>query len=192
MEMYQIISAVASVIMSIASIITIVVSVIQNRKVNGQNNEIIESSNRPYLGIFFETLYIDKTSQNFIIFKNFGKTAAKIISFHCSFEIEKYLHQNQFNPFKHLSDVIVYPNQSFPTPIDTEKLRADNIEVISFEICYTPLYPSKVIKEKHCINYSFVRNRIYQVCPHKNAKDDLKGEVGILSDILYSDLIEKL
>ena len=185
MEMYQIISAVASVIMSIASIITIVVSVIQN-------NEIIESSNRPYLGIFLKTLYIDKTSQNFIICKNFGKTAAKIISVHCSIEIEKYLHQNQFNPFKHLSDVIVYPNQSFPTPIDTEKLRADNIEVISFEICYTPLYPSKVIKEKHCINYSFVRNRIYQVCPHKNAKDDLKGEVGILSDILYSDLIEKL
>ena len=53
MEMYQIISAVASVIMSIASIITIVVNVIQNRKVNCQNNEIIESSNRPYLGIFF-------------------------------------------------------------------------------------------------------------------------------------------
>ena len=192
MEIIQTLNLIVTFLMSLASLITIIVTVHQNKKVINQNNEIIETSNRPYLGIYFKTIYVKGQPQNFIILKNFGKTAAIINSIDCSIEIENYLFAKSYNPFKHLPGLTVYPDQSFTFSVDGRKISENNITNIIFTICYTPLYSSKIICEKHTINYTFFRNILYEACPHPTNKENPENELKTISDILHRDLIEKL
>ncbi|WP_434351796.1 hypothetical protein [Trichococcus flocculiformis] len=75
----------------------------------------IVSANRPYVVFYIETLdtvYFEK----YIVIKNFGKSAAKILDL--TF-ISKLDEKNDLNRLRSLVGGIIAPNQKFTTSMDT-------------------------------------------------------------------------
>ena len=188
----QIWSIIVSIILAIASFVAILITVLQNKKILKQNQEILDSANRPYISFYMKKTYIKGTCQNFIIIKNFGKSAGLIKSIKCSINIEKYFFLDKFNPIEKCVNVTICPDQSFVIPVNAKEMSYDNVGEIKFYITYSSLYSKEDIVEEHNINYEFIRNNMAQGSPRQKNEGNLEDDLRIVSDILHEDLIEKL
>ena len=88
----DIISILASTLISVISIIIALISLIQT-------NKITKEANRPSVIIFLESISVTSARNKYLVVKNFGNTPAKIDNIICSREIDFCF---GLNPFKDL------------------------------------------------------------------------------------------
>lgn len=110
-DQIQIISTIATIIISLVSV-WIAVSTLK------QTNKITEEANRPYVVIFLEVIQVTSTFTYYLVVKNFGNTGAIIdsISYNPDFN-NKY----GLKPFADFENHFIAPRQSITTACDFEK-----------------------------------------------------------------------
>lgn len=122
--------SIASFILSATSVVTVVITLRQNKK-------MIESSTRPYLGVYTSSSYAGNRNTFLIILKNFGQSSAVIKEFSADMELSKISKMPKIStPFSGLSGSTIMPGQSFRTVIDYKKAIKEN-EIIKFTIKYS-------------------------------------------------------
>ena len=103
------------ILVSCISLAIALSSLYQSKKSIQLTEKSILSANRPYVMFYIETLdtvYFEK----YIVIKNFGKSAAKILDL--TF-ISKLYEKNDLNRLGSLVGGIIAPNQKFTTSMDT-------------------------------------------------------------------------
>ena len=101
-----------------------------------QNNKMIKNSTRPYVVAKGQVSNF-QDPMFYIVFKNYGHSAAKIQNISFDINIKKYLLESLNSPFDYISDSTIAPNQTYIFWVDHEKLINDNIEKIGISINYT-------------------------------------------------------
>ncbi len=101
----QIISIIATTLISVVSVIIAVATL-------RQTNKITEEANRPYVVIYLEVIQVTSSFTYYLVIKNFGASGAIIdsVSYFPDF-------QNKFKnkPFSKLENHFIAPNQSLST-----------------------------------------------------------------------------
>ena len=138
-DIINIILCILSFVLAAISVITVVITLKQNSK-------MIENSTRPYI-----TIYGKKTEcgilKYFLVIKNFGSSGAVITDFHSEIKLEDYSSEYNPNPFRHIIGTHLAPNQSIVCNLNTDKLNADKVEQLPFQIKY---FGNKDYVEKPC------------------------------------------
>lgn len=116
----------------IASIVAIVISVSDLK----QNAKMIESSSRPYIGVYGISTYVG-FRQYYIIVKNFGQSSAVIKSFTYDFDIAKISKHDGIEPFSHIDGTTMMPGQAYRAAIDFSKVTEHKLKYINFRILYS-------------------------------------------------------
>jgi len=101
-DQIQIISIIATIIISLVSI-WIAVSTLK------QTNKITEEANRPYIVVYLETIQVTSSFIQYLVVKNFGNTGAMIDSI--SYEPE-FKNKYDLRPFEEFKNHFIAPNQS--------------------------------------------------------------------------------
>lgn len=163
-----------SFILSAISVITVVITLRQNSK-------MIESSSRAYV-VAYGTVTDCHNLNYYLIIKNFGQSGAVITDYKCSIDLKKYSFYESLEPFSHIKDSFLAPNQSLVCSLNQLKLFKEiheikiTISYISNGKHYCQTFPINLDVES-----SLVRNR---------ASTDGK-ELQIISYTLQ-ELIERL
>ena len=116
---------------TITSIISIIISVVTLRS----NSRMLKDSTRPYVSAYFDALQCGSTPRGYIIIKNFGQSAATIISIRCNdalndsgtFGVTTAEHLKRFE------NACIAPGQKFQFPVDVADYK-DKIAIL--DICY--------------------------------------------------------
>lgn len=111
-DVVNIVLCVLSFILASLSIVFVVLTL-------RQNNKMIESSTRPYVTIYYDTIQTLDTIHQYIVLKNFGTSGAIIDSIVVSpkFNFAPPLNRT---PFESMQNTFIAPNQSFTTaPFDS-------------------------------------------------------------------------
>ena len=125
------------ILVSCISLAIALSSLYQSKKSIQLTEKSILSANRPYVMFYIETLdtvYFEK----YIVIKNFGKSAAKILDL--TF-ISKLDEKNDLNRLGSLVGGIIAPNQKFTTSVDpnfnetiTGKIKYQDLNGIIYEV----------------------------------------------------------
>ncbi len=83
----------------LASLFVGMVSIIISVCTLRQNSKMIEGESRPYIAIYMTSLYVQDL-KNYIVIKNFGKSAALITGFDINVDLTKYAGPKKFRPFE--------------------------------------------------------------------------------------------
>lgn len=116
----------------IASVVAIIISVAGLK----QNAKMIESSSRPYVGIYGLSTYMG-FRQYYIVIKNFGQSSATIKEFTYDFDIATISKHDDCEPFSHIDGTTIMPGQSYRAAVDFDKISANNIAHINFYLKYS-------------------------------------------------------
>lgn len=101
-----------------------------------QNSDMIESSSRPYIGIYGISTYLG-FRQYYIILKNYGQSAAQIKSLTYDYDLSLISKHDNFDPFSHIDGTTIMPGQSYRSAVDFDKITADKITAINFHLEYS-------------------------------------------------------
>ena len=115
----------------LTSIIAMIVSVMTLR----QNSKMIESTSRPYVTIYIDSVTICE-QQSYFVIKNFGQSAAYITDFIYPSKLDEtaQAHKLMNEAFSCVKDSLIAPGQSFMLPYKVVDLPD---ELISFSIKYS-------------------------------------------------------
>ena len=129
------ISDIIEIIGIITSLITSIVAIVISIATLRQNSKMIESTSRPYIGIYSAGNYVKKPN-SYIILKNFGQSSATILSFSCDIDLAK-LNPTEFDykPFQNIQGTVIMPGQSFHACIDLNNVYPEITE-LNFNIIY--------------------------------------------------------
>ncbi len=165
----DIVSTIASIVLSIIAIVISILTLVQN-------NKMIFESSKPNITIFSKV--IDFTSPHtFLILKNFGNSGAIILDIKYDEALKTFLKKE---PFQHMKNIFIAPNQSFIFPLE----KPDNIDKpINFKVTYK--YLNKVYTENHIVSFSHYKDFCYLKV--HNSKD-LKE----LSEVLQEMTIQNI
>lgn len=168
----DIIEIVSIICSSILSVVAIVISVLTLK----QNNQMVFESNKPNIVIFAKMISFT-TPYLCLILKNFGNSAATILSVESN---ESIINLADREPFKHIHNTFIAPNQSFVYPLDYKK---DSINFIKFKITYN--YLNKTYVEEQCVNLEHFND----ICSTKSHSGDTTIEI---SNVLQESVIQQL
>lgn len=177
-DQIQIISIIATTIISIVSV-WIAVATLK------QTNRITEEANRPYITVYGATTNF-QSPKFMIVVKNFGQSGALIKEFSSDYDLLSCVPGNPNNshrPFENLKNTFIVPNQSFVSVINYLKVIEDNVENINFKIIYQT--GKKVYNETVILNLATYKGLFTQ-----RASTDGK-ELRTISYTLQ-DLVEKI
>lgn len=123
------------------SLVVSLVAIIQTQKSIKQTQNMIEEANRPVVSIYIESISVGKF-QKYITVKNFGKTAATIISITFDTKLDE---ANEDRKLNSLIGATIAPNQKF-----TSYLESDYNKTVSVNISYKDIN-DKIYKEKYVL-----------------------------------------
>lgn len=116
------------IIQSLTAIIALIISVCTLK----QNSKQIEESTRPYITVYIKTINLG-TPYKMLIIKNFGKSAGKINTFKCDYNLSKISYLDDLTPFNSIQESTLVPNQSYKSLINPPE---ENL-ILNFQISYT-------------------------------------------------------
>lgn len=127
---------VSNVVLSVLSFLLAAIAVVVSMLTLKQNNRMIESSTRPYIGITGE--YVNYgVSQYKVFLKNYGNSAAYIESMTFGIDLQGYLPgRPERIPFDGILGVSILPGQTIACLLDGEAIRCSNMEDISVSVVY--------------------------------------------------------
>lgn len=133
----NIVLSILSFALCVVSVWTAVKTLKQNKELIQQNYDMLESSTRPYIGIYTSNSYAGEKPKFLIILKNFGQSSAMIKEFSSDVDLSKFSKIPGYRaPFSGLCGSTIMPGQSFRTVIDYDKAIKEN-EIIEFTIKYS-------------------------------------------------------
>lgn len=101
----------------ITALVAIVISVLTLK----QNSKMIESSTRPYIGIYLASTYI-RDVNCYLVIKNFGQSSAFIESFSYDFDLKNTCDAPDYCPFKSIESSTLMPQQSNKSTIELKEI----------------------------------------------------------------------
>lgn len=130
-------STIVNIVLSILSFVLAAISVVTVVITLKQNNQMIESTSRPYIAISFDVMNTGSNRSVFII-KNYGQSSAYIDDFSFNDVISK--HSQPGIPLVKLFDFIpnssIAPNQKIIIPVD-EISKFDFTDIAVFSVKYS-------------------------------------------------------
>ena len=173
-DIINIVLCVLSFILAVISVVTVVMTL-------RQNNKMIESSIRPYIVIYGQVANFQSPSF-YLVVKNFGQSAATILSLKCDVDLVNYAYGVGREPFGCIAGAFIAPQQKFLCNIDPNKMSENDVKTLTFEVEYSS--GTREYRESFTINYeAFIQN--VQVRASTQGK-----ELKIISYTLQ-DLVEK-
>lgn len=168
-DIIQIIGIIAT---SLTAIIAIIISVVSLK----QNSKMIRESSRGYITIYSATT--DWSSlNNYLIIKNFGKSAAEITKFQSNYDLLKISHIKDYPPFYEIVGTSLVPNETIRYSINLNR-RPEDLHKINLYIEYKTL--GKTYSESISINIDAQCKVVYL---RTNPQEPLKGIAQALQDI---------
>lgn len=134
-DVIQLISIIVSAVLTIVSLIISVLALKQSQKSIKLTEQSVLETNRPYLAIYKETIFVSNNKHEYLILKNFGNTGATIESFHSNPQLIRKIDKKQI--FEHLSGSFIAPGQSISTMYSINGDRFDDISEHSITIKYS-------------------------------------------------------
>ena len=127
-----------------------------------QNNRMIESTTRPYIGIAGDLVNNGNPVFSLRI-TNFGSSAGTINSIESNVDLHGYaLGRLDECPFQNIDGCTLLPRQSLLCAIDYHRLRGEGIDVLSFTLSYSSgeRYYSEVYDVGILVNAALTHARI--------------------------------
>ena len=152
-----------------ASIVAIVISLADLK----QNSKMVESSSRPYIGIYGLSTYMG-FRQYYIIIKNFGQSSATIESLTYDFDISRISKHKDCEPFSHIDGTSIMPGQAYRAAIDFDKIAANNLECIHFSVKYSS--GTHVYKDDICLKIDANLGNLEAHAPEKMSDSRIIAE----------------
>ena len=171
----NIILCVLSFILAAVSVVTVVITL-------RQNSVMLENSSRPYVSVYGDTITCGSLCF-YIIIKNFGQSSALITSLNCDVDLSRFSFVETRNPFSHMENTVLAPNQSLKCALNHTVLFNAGISSINFEVSYKN--NSKEYHESYSINLDAFSN----LCCVRSSNEG--RELKTISDALH-ELNERL
>lgn len=154
-DVINIVLAILSFILALISVVTVVATL-------KQNNRMIENNNRPYIVCYSSYTYFQDLFY-YVVVKNYGQTGAIVTDFKCNIDLKEYCKNKEREPFGHIINTFIAPQQSYIACLNSVKLFEDNIKEIKFNIEY--LANNKKYKENYIINFMADTDMpVYRAC----------------------------
>lgn len=119
---WEAILSISNIVLSVLSITLVIVSVAIAILTLRQNNKMIESSTRPYIGITCE-IFNTGTMRHILMIKNYGNSAGIIESVKFDADMHGALRGRALEPFEHIEGTSILPGQVISTVIDYDYLK---------------------------------------------------------------------
>lgn len=130
----QDIAVIVNLILCILSFALAAISVITVIVTLKQNNKMIESSSRPYIGIYTQSVIVGEKPTFYLVIKNFGQASAQLRSFTHTPELKGCFNLNVDTDFlKQAEKMVLAPNQSRICMFDYDAV-PDNV-TFEYEYC---------------------------------------------------------
>lgn len=179
------IQTISNITLSILSFILAVISTVGIVFTLLQNYEMLESSTRPYIGIYASSAFIGDKPSYYLILKNFGNSPATITEFSADINLSKISQIPQkCIPFNGLIGSQIMPGQSLRTSINYQAALKE-CETIHFTIKY-----SGFKKKKYLENLSLkLTSNSGNLSEHATSSC---GDLSVISDVLQETYIKSL
>lgn len=134
---WDVVSTEWSIALCIVSALVAMVSVIFVALTIRQNNKMMESKTRPYIGISAEYVH-NGTAQYKLVLKNYGQSEGTIKALDFSIDLKGSLgSRKELTPFGHIIGATILPGQSFVCELSGEEVRKRLVDFIEASIEYT-------------------------------------------------------
>lgn len=138
---------VSNIILSILSFILAAIAVVVSVLTLRQNNKMIESNTRPYVGITGDFINLG-TKHYKLIMKNYGNSEAYITQIEFKPSLLGFSTREDIDPFTRFIDSTILPGQAVICPLSMEKVLECEYDFIEADIAY------KAGKSKNAKDYS--------------------------------------
>ena len=150
---------VSNIVLSALSVVLVIVSVVIAIGTLRQNNRMIESSTRPYVGFKIERINTG-TDRCLFVLRNYGSSAAVIRRFDLGIDLSQIKSlPTEIGPFEGVENTTLLPGQQLATVFDYKKLRELAID-LRVSITYESL-EKKTYIEKYPINIYMNSGMVY-------------------------------
>ena len=166
----------------VVSLITAFVAIVISVLTLEQNSKMIESSTRPYIGIYLASTYI-RDVNCYLVIKNFGQSSAFIESFSYDFDLKNTYDAPGYCPFKNIESSTLMPQQSNKSTIELKEI-LNQTDRINFHIVYRSAFHR--YEDHICVKLD---SRIGNYVSHNTSKDK---ELSIISETLQDIYISSL
>ena len=144
---------VSNIVLSALSVVLVIVSVVIAIGTLRQNNRMIESSTRPYVGFKIERINTG-TDRCLFVLRNYGSSAAVIRRFDLGIDLSQIKSlPTEIGPFEGVENTTLLPGQQLATVFDYKKLKELAID-LRVSITYESL-------EKNPINIYMNSGMVY-------------------------------
>lgn len=152
------ISDTIQVIAICVSLIVSLIAILQTQKSIKQTENMIEEANRPVVSVYIESVTVGEF-QKYITVKNFGQTAATILSITFDKELDE---ANEDRKLGSLVGATIAPNQKF-----TSFLEPDYNKTVITHISYKDVN-NKIYKEKYILKTDLT-NSLFWISTEKTS-----------------------
>lgn len=129
----NIILCILSFVLTLVSVVTVVITLIQN-------NKMIESTSRPYVGIYTQSVIIGEKPTFYLVIKNFGQSSAQFKKFCYTPELKGCFNLDTDKEFlKQVEKMVLAPNQS--------RICMFDYDAVPEEVCFEYEYSSPAKKQ---------------------------------------------
>lgn len=174
------IPVIVNIILSILSFFLAVTSIVIVVITLQQNSKMIESSTRPIMSVYTQTVIINQPI-TYLIVRNNGNSSAYMKKFDVDTDFTGcYFVQNNQNYIEEFSKCVFAPNQSRVCALDVEKLD----KIVHFTLEYSSCI--KTYKEEYDINLKAATG--VPQTRHSSKSDPLSIISLTLQDILFKNL----
>ena len=152
------------IVIAFITLISIIVSIIIAIKTLKHNSKMIENSTRAYILFYID--YHPQTKKYYLVIKNFGKTAGKLIKLNVSPKLNWELceFKQTLTPLTESKNVLLTPNQKISSWFDF-----DGYPDKQFDIYIEYSCNNKIYNENYSIDLSYIDNHEWL---HKYSFDD--------------------
>jgi hypothetical protein len=168
----------------LTSLITSIIAIGLSIKTLMQNSKMIESSTRPYIGVYLASTYIRNISC-YLVVKNFGQSSATINSFAYDYDLAlcSKSHLEDRAPFQNIEGSTLMPGQAHRCIIDLNKA-IQQVNKINFHVIYSS--GTRKYEDNICVNLIAT---VGNFTAHNTTKDK---ELEIVSETLQDMYISSL